>query len=144
MTHTDVRSSITIEGIQETAITNYFATINREDFVATAALFAQDGELKAPFENPIVGQKAIANYLAKEAKGMKLLPKKGTLINEDGIDRFKVTGKVKTPLFSVHVAWYFCLNEKQEIARARIKLLASPQELLGLKQTKENSIRVNP
>ena len=139
MTHTDVRSSITIEGIQETAITNYFATINREDFVATAALFAQDGELKAPFENPIVGQKAIANYLAKEAKGMKLLPKQGTFVNEDGIDSFKVTGKVKTPLFGVHVAWYFRLNNEREITQARIKLLASPQELLGLKQTREKS-----
>ena len=141
MTYTDVRPPIKIEGINETVITNYFATINQEDFIATAALFAIDGELKAPFENPIVGQKAIANYLAKEARGMKLLPKQGTLVNEDGIDCFKVTGKVKTPLFNVHVAWYFCLNDKQEIAKARIKLLASPQELLRLKQTRENCDR---
>ena len=140
MSYTDIKPSITIEGIEE-AIANYFVTINQEDFIATAALFAEDGELNAPFEKPIVGQKAIANYLAKEARGMKLLPKQGTLVNEDGIDCFKVTGKVKTPLFSVHVAWYFCLNDKQEIAKARIKLLASPQELLGLKQTRENCDR---
>ena len=138
MTYTDVRSSIDIKGIDETVIANYFATINQEDFVATAALFAIDGELKAPFENPIIGQKAIANYLTKEAKGMKLLPKQGiSEIAEDGVEQFKVTGKVKTPLFSVHVAWHFRLNQKQEITQAKIKLLASPQELLGLKQTKD-------
>ena len=139
MTYTDVRPSITIAGIEETTIANYFATINREDFVATAALFTRDGELKAPFEQPIVGQRAIADYLAKEAKGMELSPKQGTKVTEDSIEQFKVKGKVKTPLFSVHVAWYFTLNEKQEITHARIKLLASPQELLGLKQTRENS-----
>ena len=141
MTYTDIRPSITIAGIEEAAIANYFATINREDFIATATLFAKDGELKAPFEQPIVGQKAIADYLAKEAKGMKLLPKQGTKVTEDGIERFKVKGKVKTPLFSVHVAWYFCLNGDREITQARIKLLASPQELLGLKQTRENATR---
>ena len=138
MTYTDTEQSIAIEGIKETAIANYFATINREDFVKTASLFGENGVLNAPFEKPIVGRKAIASYLAKEAKGMKLLPKQGISETiEDDREQIKVTGKVKTPLFSVNVAWHFCIDRDKEITSATIKLLASPQELLGLKQAKE-------
>ena len=140
MTYTDTPQSVVIEGITEPAIVNYFATINREDFAATANLFSDSGVLNAPFEKPIVGQKAIASYLAKEARGMKLLPKQGisTIVAED-CQEIKVTGKVKTPLFGVNVAWHFDLDRNDKITSATIKLLASPQELLGLKQSKEQS-----
>ncbi|MGL5076282.1 MAG: hypothetical protein ACRDBG_10685, partial [Waterburya sp.] len=68
-------STLTKEDNQKNlVIDNYFATINREDFEQTAALFAEDGKLLAPFEDPILGRDAIALYLHKEAKGMKLLP----------------------------------------------------------------------
>ncbi len=138
MTYTNTQQPIVIEGIEEKAIASYFTTINQEQFTETAALFTEDGELNAPFEKPIVGRIAIASYLAKEAKGMILLPKQGIYQTiEDGIQPIKVTGKVKTSLFSVNVAWHFCLNRDLKITSATIKLLASPQELLGLKQTKD-------
>lgn len=129
------KSSVTIAGIEEASIINYFDTMNREEFGKTAALFAEEGIMLAPFEKPIVGRKAIALYLAKEAKGMKLLPKEGIHQPiEDNSFQIKVQGKVKTSLFSVNVAWYFNLNSEAQITTTRIKLLASPKELLSLQQ----------
>ena len=136
MSLTKVQMPINIEGIEEPTIVDYFATINQEKFEQTAGLFAQDGELHAPFEKPIIGSNAIASYLAKEATGMKLLPVTGIYDFEPDFTQIKVIGKVKTPLFSVNVAWYFRLNSQEKIAIAKIKLLASPQELLGLRKAK--------
>lgn len=134
MTHTDIHieDSPVIEGIEETEIASYFATINREDFTATAALFARDGEMLAPFEKPIVGRENIIAYLTKEATGMKLLPKLGIWESEEDTEHCKVLGKVRTSLFSVNVAWYFTVNTEAQITSVKIKLLASPQELLNL------------
>lgn len=139
MTHTEIQADrpIVIEGIEESAIVNYFATVNREEFTETAALFAEGGEMLAPFEKPIVGRDAIANYLAKEATGMKLLPQQGILEIEEETEIYKVLGKVRTSLFSVNVAWYFTLNSNRQLTTARIKLLASPQELLGLQNKRD-------
>ena len=139
MTHIEIQTEhpIVIQGIEESAIVNYFTTINREDFTATASLFAEDGQMLAPFEKPIVGREKITAYLVKEATGMKLLPQQGILETEE-IKTYKVLGKVRTSLFSVNVAWYFTLNPDNQLASARIKLLASPQELLGLQSKREN------
>lgn len=144
MTYTETQTEhfAKIEGIEEAVIVRYFATINQEGFEATAALFTEDGELLAPFEKPIVGRDAIAAYLSKEAKGMKLLPLQGiyeSAEKENNLPTVKVTGKVKTSLFSVNVAWYFNLNTTQKITRVKIKLLASPQELLGLQQKRDHA-----
>ena len=138
MSNSDIKEQpITIEGIEELTVINYFATINQEKFEQTAALFAVDGELLAPFEKPIVGRKAIALYLSQEATGMKLLPQKGICEPpENDLQQIHITGKVKTSLFSVNVSWYFDLNRDRQITTAKIKLLASPQELLGLKHAK--------
>lgn len=138
MTHTEIQTehSIAIEGIEESAIVNYFATINQEEFSETALLFAEDGEMIAPLEKPIVGREKITAYLAKEATGMKLLPQQGILETEE-TERYKVLGKVSTSLFSVNVAWYFTLNRDSQITSARIKLLASPQELLSLQNKRD-------
>ena len=139
MTHTEIQAehSIAIEGIEESAIVNYFATINQEEFTETASLFAEDGKMLAPLEKPIVGREKITAYLAKEATGMKLLPQQGILETEEETERYKVLGKVSTSLFSVNVAWYFTLNSDSQITSARIKLLASPQELLSLKNKRD-------
>ena len=141
MTHTETPAehSIAIEGIEESAIVNYFATINQEEFTETASLFAEDGEMLAPLEKPIVGREKITAYLTKEATGMKLLPQQGILETEEETERYKVLGKVSTSLFSVNVAWYFTLNPNSQITSARIKLLASPQELLSLKNKRDRS-----
>ncbi|HHP7229691.1 MAG TPA: nuclear transport factor 2 family protein [Xenococcaceae cyanobacterium] len=137
MTHlqTQTEHLITIEGVEAANIINYFTTINQEDFASTASLFAEDGELFAPFEKPIIGRKEIASYLAQEAKGMKLLPQQRVWeTTEANLEAVKILGKVQTALFSVNVAWYFNLNLDRQITQAKIKLLASPQELLGLRR----------
>lgn len=135
MTYTEPVSAI--EGIIESTIVNYFAAFNREQFVETASLFAEAGELLAPFEKPIVGRENIAAYLSEEATGMKVLPKEGILDSESDLNRYKVVGKVKNSLFSVNVAWHFTLDTDGQILAAEIKLLASPQELLGLKSKRD-------
>lgn len=127
-------SSINIAGIEDASIINYFVTINEEEFGQTAALFAEEGEMLAPFEKPIVGREAISLYLAKEAKGMKLLPNEGIYQSTEDNFPIMVQGRVKTSLFSVNVAWYFNLNADGQITTAKIKLLASPKELLSLQQ----------
>lgn len=124
-----------IEGITEPSVLSYFETLNSGKFESTAALFASDGALKPPFEADIIGPTAIAAYLKQEANGMKLLPKQGVIENlEDSQRQVQVSGKVQTSLFIVNVAWTFILNHLDQIVYARIKLLASPKELLNLRR----------
>lgn len=133
------KNSLEIKGLSEPIINQYFETINQEDFLATAQLFAENGILIAPFESPIIGQKNIAEYLAAEAKGMKLIAQEVIQQKtEEKLKLFKVQGKVKTSLFSVYVAWIFKLNQVSEIVEVKIKLLASLQELLTIKNKKPN------
>lgn len=132
-------SNITIENISEPTLLQYFEALNAADFAATAALFASQGELNPPFENPIIGPDAIASYLEAEAQGLVLNPKTGeTLSREDGGIEAQIIGKASTRLFTVNVAWQFILNPQKEITYARIKLLASPQELLSLREKRGN------
>lgn len=130
-----VTSSIAIAGITEATILRYFETFNAGDFNATAALFAPEGELHPPFESAIVGTEAIASYLNVEAQGMTLNPRQGIARElDDRTAEIQVAGSAQTPLFGVNIAWNFLLNPQQEILAVRIKLLASPQELLNLRQ----------
>lgn len=131
----DGKVSAEIKGVREPVILKYFETFNAEDFQATAALFANDGAMRPPFESPVVGPDAIAIYLEQEAKGMQLYPREGIdEILEDGYLHYQVTGKVQTPFFGVNVSWIFVLNPDRKIFSATIKLLASPQELLNLRR----------
>lgn len=128
-------TQLTIEGITEPVVLGYFETMNAGDYEATTALFADTGALLPPFEKPIEGKEAIATYLETEATGMLLFPSKGiTEALEDGLTQIQVAGKVQTSLFSVNVSWIFVLTPEREIRSARIKLLASPQELLNLRR----------
>ncbi len=128
-------NSVTIDGITEPVILDYFATLNGGKFTETTALFAENGALHAPFEPPIVGREAIATYLAAEAKGMKLLPREGIKDTvEEDLQLVRVTGRVETPLFGVNVSWQFLLTPEDEILAVQVKLLASPQELLKLRR----------
>ncbi len=127
-----------ITDIRETLLWSYFESMNAGDFETTAALFAPDGVLNAPFEEPIVGREAIAPYLQIEAEGMQLDPREGVSQKfEDGNVEILIIGKVDTPLFGVNVSWQFFLNFLGEITSVTVKLLAEPQELLMLRsQTK--------
>lgn len=140
MNSLELQPNLIIQGIQEPIIVSYFQTINQQKFEQTAALFAPQGKLLAPFTKEIVGRSAIATYLAQEAKGMELLPQEGILeLLAEDVQTIRVVGKVKTSLFSVSVAWNFVLSNQQEIIKVQIKLLASPQELLSLKSAKEGA-----
>ena len=131
----DSAGAIAIEGITEPTILRYFETLNAGDFEAGAALFAADGVMYPPFESGITGSAAIVNYLQQEAQGMNLEPREG-IINfvENDCLEVQVAGKVQTSLFGVNVSWLFVLNQQREILTAKIKLLASPQELLNMRR----------
>ena len=129
-------TNITIEGITEPVVQRYFETFNAGDFEATAALFAPDGQMNPPFEEPQVGPAAIAAYLEAHAKGMQLNPRQGIAEPlENNQTQIQVSGKVQTPWFGVNVSWIFILNQEGEMISATIKLLASPQELLDMRQS---------
>jgi hypothetical protein len=133
-----ITSSIKIAGITKPTVLRYFETLNAGDFEATANLFAEDGVLHAPFEEPIIGSSSIATYLKTEARGMQLEPQQGvSQILEDGNLEVQVSGRVQTSAFGINVAWLFLLNSDQKLLSVTVKLLASPQELLNLRsQTK--------
>jgi hypothetical protein len=128
-------TELSIEGLTEPVLLRYFETMNAGDYESTAALFAQTGAMHPPFEQPIEGPDAIATYLKAEAKGMQLSPAKAIAETlEDDQIQIQVKGKVQTPLFGVNVAWIFILNAERDILYTKIKLLASPQELLSLRR----------
>ncbi len=126
--------TLTIAGINNRAISRYFSLLNAGDFHSTAALFATDGVMYAPFESGLVGAEAIASYLQQEALGLKAEPHQGIIESqEDNLVQIRVNGKVQMPLFGVNVSWLFILNSQQELVSVKVKLLASPQELLNLR-----------
>ncbi len=123
-----------IQGISEPTIEQYFQSLNAGDYEKTASLFAENGVMHPPFESGIVGRDAILSYLNKEAIDIKACPREGTSeTSKDNLTQTKVAGKVETPWFAVNVSWLFILNEFQ-ILDVKIKLLASPQELLSLRK----------
>jgi hypothetical protein len=121
-----------------TCIEQYFLTLNNGDFEATSALFAKDGVLFPPFEDGILGPRAIATYLKAEASGMQLNPRTAILHDlEDNPplpgQKVEVKGTVKTPLFGVPVRWIFRVDAGDRICSVGIQLLASLGELLQLR-----------
>ncbi|MFN5955878.1 MAG: ketosteroid isomerase family protein [Dolichospermum sp.] len=123
-----------ISGVTEPTILNYFTTLNAGEFTQTAALFAEDGLMYPPFESAIIGQDAIATYLDKEAQDIKAYPQQGISENlPDDHTQIQVTGKAETSWCGVNVLWLFILNQNKQIIEAKIKLLASPQDLLCLR-----------
>ncbi|WP_414527462.1 nuclear transport factor 2 family protein [Nodularia chucula] len=131
----ETNQKITIEGVVEPVILRYFETLNAGEFQGTAALFADDGVMYPPFESGIVGRGAIADYLQRESENIKAFPHQGIFTTLD-IDQtqFQVTGKAETSWCSVNVKWLFILNRQQQIISTKIKLLASPEELLALRR----------
>ena len=129
------KESIDIQGINEPTIKQYFQSLNASDYDKTASLFAESGVMHPPFESGITGRDAILSYLNKEAIDIKAYPREGVSeILEDNQTQIKVAGKVETPWFGVNVSWLFTLNVNLQILDVKIKLLASPQELLALRR----------
>ena len=130
-----LKEEFQIEGITETSVLRYFETLNAGEFEATAALFAVDGVMRPPFESDIVGTDAIAAYLKQECQNIKAYPNSGIAeALENATIQVQVTGKAQTSRCSVNVLWLFILNQQRQISYTKIKLLASPQELLSLRR----------
>jgi len=127
--------TIVIEGISHPTILRYFETLNAGEFEATSQLFAIEGEMKPPFEASIVGRDAIADYLKREAPGLITIPQAGMAEETDqNCTEFQITGKVQMPMFGVNVTWYFTVDQTDQLTFTRIKLNASPQELVNLRR----------
>ena len=120
---------------RELVVERYFQTFNESNFEATAKLFAKEGELAAPFEEPIRGREHIEAYLEREAQGMKAFPKE-MCVEPLERDRRQVVvkGEVQASVFNVNAAWIFTLNSQDEIEFVRVKLLASLQDLVSLRK----------
>jgi Nuclear transport factor 2 (NTF2) domain len=120
--------------LYQSVVERYFSTLNQAAFEETAALFAEAGALYPPFDQPVIGPIAIANYLDAEAQGMQVEPLQTRFSRSvDQLIQAEVTGRVQTALFSVNVAWTFVLNSEAQIEFVRVNLLASLQELLHLR-----------
>lgn len=131
------RTKVKIEGIDNFTVLSYMENMNAFDFPAVVALFAEDGALQPPFEEPIVGQENILVYMREECYGLKLMPERGVCEPAEGeFTQIKVTGKVHTPWFGdsvgINLAWRFLLNPQGKIFLVAIDVLASPKELLNL------------
>lgn len=130
------RTQINIEGINNETVLSYMENMNAFNFQEAVALFAEDGALQPPFQEPIVGQEAILAYMHEECDGLKLIPEQGISEPVEGFTQIKVTGKVQTPWasdsVSINLAWRFLLNPQGKIFFVAIDVLASPQELLNM------------
>ncbi|WP_310422004.1 nuclear transport factor 2 family protein [Chamaesiphon sp. VAR_48_metabat_135_sub] len=131
---------IDIQGIHEPIIYEYFARLNNGEFTATAELFAAQGCLNPPFDKQLQGREAIAQYLEKEAKGIKFLPEYGEILTSvgtasslDSCDRtqYQIQGKVEINWFTVNISWSMQLNSAKEIMLIEVKLLADLEDLLS-------------
>jgi hypothetical protein len=131
------RTKVSIKDIDNETVLSYIDNMNAFDFQAAVTLFAPEGALQPPFQEPIAGHENILAYMRDECYGLKLLPEQGgSEPAEAGFTQIKVTGKVQTPWFGekvgINVAWRFLLNPEGQIFFVGIDILASPQELMNL------------
>jgi hypothetical protein len=123
---------INIQGIQEPAIYQYFTRLNNSEFLATAELFAEQGCLNPPFDKQLQGRETIAQYLEKEAEGIRSYPEYGEIFTSDADHtQYQIQGKVEMNWFTVNVSWSIDLNAAKEIMTVDVKLLASLDDLLS-------------
>ncbi len=133
MIQTQINDSLSFKN-ETAAVESYYSTLNQEKFELTAALFSEHGQLIPPFDNPVIGQQAIANYLKQEATDMNFIPVSETSqLLANGQTDVEVRGKVNTSTFSVNVVWNFSLSAEGEIDLVKVNLLASLQELMHLR-----------
>ncbi|MGF1460917.1 MAG: ketosteroid isomerase family protein [Leptolyngbyaceae cyanobacterium] len=119
----------------ESVVTSYFEHFNAGEFEQAAHLFTPEGMLQPPFEEPVVSPTAIAQYLKSQAKGMQAFPKEVELDDASApqLCQVVVRGQVTAVVFKVNAAWIFELSPTGQIQHLRVKLLATMQELLNLR-----------
>ena len=120
-------------GNEGRTIEAYFESFNRGEFTQTSQLFCGEGCLYPPFEAPIHGPDAIAQYLYQEAEGMKADPLSATIESTEHRCKVTVKGKVTALVFRVNVVWDFALNSQGQILAVKINLLASLEELFKMR-----------
>jgi hypothetical protein len=142
MTSLDFATLIDISSIQESTIYEYFTRLNNGESIATSELFVEQGYLIPPFDRAIQGRAAIAQYLEKEAKGMKFRPESAAIVTSVGTEsplencshtQYQIQGKVEINWFTVDVIWLIELTAAKEIISVTIKILTSPQDLIDRK-----------
>lgn len=130
------QQSATISGLgaEGDVVLRYFQSFNLGEYSQVASLFTEQGMLYPPFEPPVVGPEKIADYLNKEADGMRvsLLSAKAEPL-EQGRVQVDVTGKVTALVFKVNVAWRFELTSQHQIESVRVDLVATLEELLNIR-----------
>lgn len=60
------KAKVSIEGINNLTVLSYMENMNAFDFQEAVALFAEDGALQPPFQEPIVGRENILVYMREE------------------------------------------------------------------------------
>ncbi len=103
----------------------YFEAFNRGNSEALTALFDPQALLIAPVNIRVRSATAIVAYIAEKGRGMSAEPE----VFEGREDSIAVLGHVRGPAFRVRAAWVFQLSGGR-IARLRVRLLASMQEML--------------
>lgn len=126
-------TSLSIKDISEPVIYEYFTKLNKGEFMATAELFTEQGCLTPPFDKVIQGRKAIAQYLEREAKGIKSYPEQGEMLKSGLLTQYQIQGKVDISQFVFAVDWFMQLDNAQKIMSVEVKLSASLEDLLNFK-----------
>jgi hypothetical protein len=137
MTHLLSTADVSQFRVEKSVIERYFSTLNQGQFQETATLFAADGALFPPFDEPVIGRTAIVSYLKREAEGIHIDPRRFAF--ESLADRkiqAQVRGRVQMLVFEVNVGWVFVFNAQGEIEQVRVNLLASLEELFHLRSPK--------
>jgi len=129
------QSMCNFSSLDQPIIQSYFHYLNSESYDLVANLFAEEGILYPPFDQPVIGPESITHYLKTEAINMVIEPLECFLKATSETEKtYEVFGKVTTDLFSVNVGWLFKVDATNRLLEVRVKLLATLRELLKLQQ----------
>lgn len=109
-------------------VARYVEAFNTQDLETLGALFLPQAVLVAPVDVQVRGREAIVDYIAQKGQGMRIEPLDIELVE----DTICLSGRIHAPAFHLRARWHFRLIDEQ-IARLHLRLLASLQELLPLK-----------
>ncbi len=111
-----------------TLIESYIDAFNRHDLTNLGKLFHPQAVLVAPINVQVKGREAIVEHIACKARGMSIEPE-AVAVEEDIVT---LSGQACCPAFRVRARWHFRIVHGL-IARLHLRLVASMQELLPLK-----------
>lgn len=120
-------------------IDKYLSYINQGNFNLAAALFSDSGILAPPFEQQVVGRKAIYRYLERTIYGMYIesMPRKFKQFY-NARTQVDIYGYYQTDSFTLNTNLTLLLNTSQEICLAQVKLMVPLKDLEKLRLYEEN------